>query len=457
MRPRFVFIFAFLAFLTALPVAALDISSVRQGAPVRHGRAWEQRSEFAAPVKAGGRLVLRADRGTVNILPSPDDRVNCAVILRAYTQDEAAAKRLFDGYQLSARSLEAGGVYLDSEAPGWARHGANFTVRFQISVPRHFHLDVETQGGDISVDAPLEGNVRLTTAAGDVRTSDVAGLVRIETASGSITLGNIAGDLSAGTAGGSIHVGNVKGDSALETSGGEIETGMLTGSLKAETAGGDVVVGGASGQVVAQTAGGQIQIGPAGGSVRAETAGGSIRLQGAHGRVVAETAGGSIDLLEVEGAVRASTAAGRILAKFGGNPKAFGPSRLETSMGDVYVYLPVNLPITIDAAIDTAAGRRIQSDFPLNIQGDKEELVPSTLRGYGNLNGGGEVLKIRTVAGNIEIHKIDDATLRELQQLEENNWQAWQQQRTQKDQERRALDNQRRKRQQEGDEEGHDQ
>ena len=279
-----------------------------------------------------------------------------------------------------------------ARTPGWARHGANFTVRFQISVPRHYYLDVETQGGDISVDAPLDGNVRLTTAAGDVRTSDVAGLVRIETASGSITLGNIGGDLSAGTAGGSIHVGNVKGDSTLETSGGEIETGMLSGSLKAETAGGDVVVGGATGQVLAQTAGGQIQIGPAGGSVRAETAGGSIRLQGARGRVVAETAGGSIDLLEVEGAVRASTAAGRILAKFGGNAKDFGPSRLETSMGDVYVYLPVNLPVTIDAAIDTAAGRRIQSDFPLNIQGDKEELVPKAYRGFMLLVSAGMLL-----------------------------------------------------------------
>ena len=167
--------------------------------------------------------------------------------------------------------------------------------------------------------------------------------------------------------------------------------------------------------------------------MRAETAGGSIRLQGARGRVVAETAGGSIDLLEVEGAVRASTAAGRILAEFNCTKKSFGPSQLETSMGDVYVYLPANVPLTIDAAIDTAAGRQIQSDFPLDIQGDKEELVPSTLRGHGTLNGGGEILKIRTVAGNIEIRKIDEASLRELQQREESNWKAWQQRRAEKD------------------------
>ena len=252
-------------------------------------------------------------------------------------------------------------------------------------------------------------------------------------------------------------MGDVKGDASLETSGGEIVTGSVAGALKAETAGGDIVVGGATGQVVARTAGGQIQIGPTGGSVRAETAGGSIRLQGARGRVVAETAGGSIDLLEVESAVRASTAAGRILAEFNCTKKTFGPSQLETSMGDVYVYLPTNVPLTIDAAIETAAGRQIQSDFPLDIQGDKEELVPSTLRGHGTLNGGGEVLKIRTVAGNIEIRKIDEASLRELQQREESNWKAWQERRAEKDRRRQEQEKERRQRQQERDEDNHDQ
>jgi len=226
--------------------------------------------------------------------------------------------------------------------------------------------------------------------------------------------------------------------------------------LRAETAGGDVVVGGASGRVMARTAGGQIQIGPTGGSVRAETAGGSIRLQAARGRVVAETAGGSIDLLQAESSVRATTAAGRILAELNCTPKSFGASQLETSMGDIYVYLPGNVPITIDAAIDTAAGRQIHSDFPLDIQGDKEELVPSTLHGRGALNGGGEVLRIRTVAGNIEIRKIDEASLRELQQREDSKWKAWQDRRDEKDQRRLELEKERRQRQQERDDD-HDQ
>ncbi|MGA2987051.1 MAG: DUF4097 family beta strand repeat-containing protein [Terriglobia bacterium] len=455
MRTKLVQLFALLAFLPALPLAALDVSSVKQGAPVRHGNSWQQISEFEAPVKEGARLLLRADNGVVSINPVPGDKVSCTVTLHAYTSDEANARRLFDAFQLTARSVEAGGVYITSQSPQRVRHGASFRVHFQITVPQRYNLDVETQGGDISVESRLEGEARLTTAGGDVRTGDVTGAVRIETAGGSIQLGRIGSDLLARTAGGAIHVGDVKGDARIETSGGEIVTGEVAGALKAETAGGDIVVGGAAGQVQARTAGGQIQMGPTGGSVRAETAGGSILLQGARGSVRAETAGGSIDLLEVEGAVRASTAAGRILAEFNCTKKTFGPSQLETSMGDVYVYLPSDVPLTIDAAIDTAAGRQIRSDFPLIIQGDKEELVPSTLRGHGALNGGGEVLRIRTVAGNIEIRKIDEASLRELQQREDSNWKAWQEQRTQRER-HQEQENERRQRQLERDGDDHD-
>jgi len=126
-------------------------------------------------------------------------------------------------------------------------------------------------------------------------------------------------------------------------------------------------------------------------------------------------------------------------------------------MGDVYVYLPANVPLTIDASIDTAAGRQIHSDFPLDIQGNKEELVPSTLRGHGMLNGGGEILKIRTVSGNIEIRKIDEASLRELQQREDSKWKDWQDRRAEKDQRRQETEKERWQRQEERDVDDYDQ
>jgi hypothetical protein len=120
-------------------------------------------------------------------------------------------------------------------------------------------------------------------------------------------------------------------------------------------------------------------------------------------------------------------------------------------MGDVFVYLPSNVPLTIDAAIETAAGHTIHSDFPLEIQGENEELVPSTIRGHGNIDGGGGVLKIRTTAGNIDIRKLNDASLRELQQREESNWKSWQDRREEKERRRQDRDKERQQCQQERD------
>ena len=418
---------------TAGALMAQEAGTFQRSAPERHGGGWEQRWTLESPVKDGARLMLRAESGAVDIRPEGAGALKCVVVLRADRSDEAAARRLFDELHASVKTLEGGGLYITSEGPGHRRHGPGVSVQFHLTVPQRFNVDIETQGGDVDVSNALTGEAKLTTAGGNVRVADISGLLRIETAGGNISLNKVGGKLEARTAGGSIHVGDVGADASLETSGGEISTGRVIGTLRAETAGGDLVIGGAGGQLVAQTAGGQISVGPSGGSVRAETAGGSIRLHGARGRVVVETEGGSIDLLNVESAVRASTSAGRILAQFNCTKQSFGPSELATSMGDVFVYLPVNVPLTIDAAIDAAAGHRIISDFPLVVQG-QEEVVPSTIRGHGALLGGGEILKIRTVSGNIEIRKLDAQSLRDMEQRESTNWKAWDERRTEKQQ-----------------------
>jgi len=439
--------------LAALPLQALGQSIVKRGTPVRHGNAsWTETYEWTAPAREGGKLILRADMGSVEITPGAGNQLEGRVVLRVYTGSEEKARRVFDAYRLSARSIEGGGVYVSGELSGSRHHDHSAGAEFDIKLPARFNLDVETQGGDIGVEGALQGEARLTTAGDDIHTTDISGPIRVETAGGGITLGNLGARAEARTAGGSIHVGNVRGDAMIETSGGEIQVGQVGGTLRAETAGGDVVIAGAAGQVVAQTAGGQIQVGPTGGSVRAETAGGSIRLQGARGRVVAETAGGSIDLLQLEAGVRASTSAGRILAEFNASAKTFAASQLETSMGDVYVYLPVGLSLTIDAAIDAAAGHHIVTDFPLSILGDKEDFGERTIRGHGTLNGGGEVLRIRTVAGNIEIRKLDARSLEDLKSREETNWNRWQERQAEKNQRQREREQERRKRQREKEE-----
>ena len=440
--------------LAALPWPALAQSIVKQGTPVRHGNAcWTETYEWSAPAREGGKLILRADMGSVEITPGSGNQLEGRLILRAYTGSEERARRVFDAYHLSARSIEGGGVYVNGELAGSRHRDHSVGAEFDIKLPARFNLDVETQGGDVGVEGALKGEARLTTAGGDIQTTDISGPVRVETAGGSISMGNLGARAEIRTAGGDIHAGNIGGDATIETSGGGIVVGQAEGTLRAETAGGDVVIAGAAGQVTASTAGGQIQVGPTGGSVRVETAGGSIRLQGARGRVVADTAGGSIDLLQLGAGVRANTSAGRILAEFDASAKTFAASQLETSMGDVYVYLPAGLPLTIDAAIDAAAGHHIVTDYPLSILGDKEDFSERTIRGQGTLNGGGEVLRIRTVAGNIEIRKLDARSLEDLKSHEEASWNRWQERQSEKEQQQREREQERRERQKEKEEE----
>jgi DUF4097 and DUF4098 domain-containing protein YvlB len=419
---------------TCLALEPADQGSVKRGEPQRQENYWEERAECSAPAREGGRLVVRADFGSLNTKPGAVDRVTCQVRLRIYTSDENEARRFFKDFELTFRQVE-GALYLmgrlrqqphlTGRLPQQRHSQMTRGAQYDITVPLRFNLDLETKGGGIEVEK-LEGQLEAVTAGGGIRGGDLGGPVRVETAGGGIRLGNIAAPVEARTAGGSVRVGDVNGAAILETSGGEIVAGMVQGTLRAQTAGGDLVLRGASGPIEAQTAGGQIQIGQSGGNVIARTAGGSIWLQGARGRVEARTAGGSIDLLQMRNAIRAATSAGAILAQVDADLKMFVASELQTSAGDIQVFLPPNLPLTVDATIDMAAGHKIVSDFPLNIQKEGKAFAPIKVWGEGALNGGGEVLRLRTVAGNIEIRKLDSRTLEQFRTRQESFWKRWQ-------------------------------
>lgn len=420
--------FFIVAFLAALPLGANALEPagqdyVKRGEPQRVGNHWEEQATCDAPAREGGKLIVRADFGSISVKPGANNRVSCQIRLRVYTKDEAEARRYFRDFGLSLRPQE-NGFYLQGDFP--QSHGPRtLAADFDLSVPLKYSLALETKVGSIQV-GRLEGELEATTAAGDVRSGDVRGPVRAETAAGNIRLGNIGAQVEARTAGGSIRVGEVHGSATLETRGGEVVAGMIEGLLHAESAGGDLVLRGASGGIEASTNGGQINIGETAGSVVAQTLGGSIRLQGARGQVEVKTAGGSIDLLQVRNGVRASTALGSILAQVDAGQKTFAASELQTASGDIRVFLPPSLPVTIDAAIAMAAGHKILTDFPLNIQSHGQTFAPASLRGEGNLNGGGQVLRVRAVAGNIEIRKLNTQTLQELRGQQESFWKHWQ-------------------------------
>ncbi len=398
-------------------------ADVQRGTPQNEGKAWVERDTCKASVRDGGKLFVRADFGSIGVKAGPSGQMNCQIRLRAYRANVDEARRYFRAYEVTLRTLENGDVMLVGRSTRPQEH-RGLSVDYEINVPMKFNLDLETNGGDLNV-GNLDGEFRGRTAGGDITSGDLSGPVQVVTSGGDIRLGNIGQRTEARTAGGDIHLNDIKGDVVLQTSGGEIVVGNIGGSVSAESAGGDIVLRGASGPVRADTAGGQIQIGQCQDTVRVETAGGNIRLHGARGLVIAQSAGGSIDLFRIGSAVRAATAAGPILVDFDANRNSFAPSQLETSVGDIQVFLPPDLPLNIDAAIQEAFGHKIVSDFPIQIQHDQEAFRRATQHAAGALNGGGKLLRIRVETGNIEIHKLDPKVMEELKAQQEAFWKLW--------------------------------
>lgn len=380
-----------------------------------------------------GTLTLTADQGSVRVqaLPANAPPVVHYTVHIETDAPEPLAHVLLQRYVLTAKETP-NGVSLVGRLPqlrSIISRNAQYWVQFQISVPGNFGLEVSTGAGDIET-SDLAGRVLLETQGGNIRTGRLGfgpyqGLstehyaAKLETQGGHISVLDVAGDLDAFTAGGHIQAGNIAGSAKLRSGGGHIRAGKIGGEAHLETEGGNIAVGEAGSYVSVRTGGGQIDFGEVHGSVHAQTAGGGIRVMYVTGPMEVETSGGSICLTHVANTLRAATGNGTItawIAPDSSDPhrpvRLPGTSQLSSSTGDIVVFLPRNIMATIDATVDNGGAQRIEADpsLPLNLQTRPE----GSLHAYGALNGGGAVLKLHTTAGKIRLQYLDaETTLRQ--------------------------------------------
>ncbi len=414
--------------VAAVAVLCLPAASgrARQQSAPGEGRRLVEEKTGTLTTRDALRLRLVTDLGNVRIFTdSPSGQVSYRVRIETDSR-ESGAQNLLKQYQLTARSTPAGVELLGQAAPmelgrrkGYEFHG-RLWVNYEVRVPRRYNLDVLTQAGNIETQ-DLDGRAGLVTSGGNITAGKVGG-ARLETQGGHITVQDVSGELRAITAGGHIHAANVQGDAVLRSGGGHIRAGTLTGTAQLETGGGNITVQRAGASVTASTGGGQIDFGEAAGSIRARTGGGGIRILRVTGPTQLETGGGSIYLTQVQGTVRAQTGAGTITAWFAGDGKPGklkGASQLESGAGDIVVYLPRELAVTIEAVVESGGDDRIGADpsLPLKI------IRPAPgrgVRGECALNGGGEILRLKTAVGNIRLKVSDTGTQMRLnQQIEQ--------------------------------------
>jgi len=388
----------FAAVVVMVALAAAVPALAQQSRMYREGNAWVE--EVTGTITDARQLKVQTDVGSVQVQGGTQNEIQYVIKKRSYTGSEEEARRNFERFKISA-TRRGDMAMFEGDSEGRSH---KFNADFSFTVPRELSaVKIETDGGSVNV-RNITGTVSTQTGGGAINLDQLGGPATAETGGGAINVGTTWNDLHLETGGGSINVNSVKGRLVASTGGGSISIGSA-GHVSAETGGGSIDIRQCNGDVKAETGGGSISVSDVANHAVLDTGGGSIRLSGAKGPVHAETGGGSIELWKLMQGVKATTGAGTITAEFLGN-NGSGASMLETSTGDVIVYLSPDVHITVHATIETSMGHKIRSDFPeLKITSEGEGYGPKTMYAEGSLNGGGPELKIVTNLGNIEFRK----------------------------------------------------
>jgi DUF4097 and DUF4098 domain-containing protein YvlB len=387
-------------FAIVLVLAALAaVPALAQNSRVyRDGNGWVE--EISGSLPQARVLKVATDIGSIQVNGSGDSEIKYVIKKHSYNSSEDSARRSLQQFEVSASKRGDAAVIEGSWNEG---HAHRFNVDINLTVPHGMQVvKLASDGGNINV-AGLSGKLEAETGGGEIHLDEI-GDASAETGGGTINVGRASGELTVKTGGGNIRVTSAGGNLNAESGGGSIWIGNA-GNTEIDTGGGAVHVDSCSGGAKVSTGGGAIELGDINGSVSMETGGGSIHLSSAKGPVHVETGGGSLELWKLYNGVRAETGAGSITAELAGTPH--GSSSMETSAGDLTLYIDSDVKVTIDAEIEQAYGHHINSDFPelkISTEGG-ENWGPKTVTATGNLNGGGAVIKLSCNIGNINIRR----------------------------------------------------
>jgi len=289
-------------------------------------------------------------------------------------------------------------------------------------------VELKTGGGDIEV-GDIKGQVILKTSGGDIEVKDVEGPVTASTSGGDVTISRVDGNIDVSTSGGDIWLREVKGTCDLHTSGGSIEImgcrgkkvfGKTSGGdiivrdlladIYLRTSGGDIEVEGIAGDATLKTSGGDIRIDSIDGYGDISTSGGNIFVEYSGGDIVLNTSGGDVEVKKVIGEIDATTSGGDVwVKKYSREDGSLSTVELESSGGNITLYLPKGCKATVRAEIVMRKRSRgkysVHSDFPLSMK-EEEAGRKIVLRATGDINGGGDIVELKTGEGDIFIKKF---------------------------------------------------
>lgn len=386
--PQFVRLFWVLAALAPL-AAAQDRHTSRERDASSQGE--------SGTLAAARNVRVKLDMGSVTVRGGHQQGISYVVHGHSHSSEEDG-RRQSGAFKINA-VVKGDTAWIVGEWQGGHMH--RFAEELVIDIPQDTDwLKIETGGGGVEATG-ISGRVDIDSGGGKIRVDNVGGSVGVETGGDSIDIGTVGGDLKLETGGGNISIKSVKGKITAQTGGGNVVVFSGEQGAVIEAGGGNVDIKRCMGKVKASTGGGNINLGDIGGPADIETGGGSIRLSSAKGRVGANTGAGSIELYGVPSA-KVETGSGGITVKFINSSAERIDSMLETSAGDITVYIAADVALSVRANVDLGNGHHITSDFPdIHVATEGNQWGPRSLSAEGKLNGGGPVLKVRTTSGDI--------------------------------------------------------
>ena len=365
----------------------------------RDGAMWVEETTGTLP--AGREFRAQTDIGSLQVQGTAS-QVTYVVRKRCTADTEEAARKQFDQLRVTATKV---GDAVVLEGRVLSRNINRLAAEFAVQIPRLTQLvKAETKGGALSL-ASIQGTVTGFTAGGAVKLDDLGGLTKVISGGGAMEAGSVNNDLYLQSGGGIVSVEHVTGRLFVKTGGGKVRIGT-SGPATIETGAGNVEVNKCMGDVQANTGGGSLNFGDIAGNVTAETGGGSVKLGSAQGYVKVITGGGSVELWKVGQGAHVETGPGAVSVQFVGGRGQFHDSYLHTAQGNVIVYLPRDLGVSVHASTEMATGSGIKTDFPgLGISSEGSQYGPKMMFAEGQLNGGGPVLRLRTTIGQIDIRR----------------------------------------------------
>jgi hypothetical protein len=338
-------------------------------------------------IAASGNVVLRGDIG---------DRVAYTLQRRMKAKTLEEARALLRGFEVKT-TTRGDTLLLTVTSPSLKTVSADVSV----SVPRTLlQAWIETNGGNVQA-YDFDGHVEARTSGGQVQIDRIKQGTTVRAGGGNITIGRVSGPVKCYSGAGNLNVESAGGDSWFQTAGGEVFVKEVLGPVHVWTKAGNIKIVHSTATVFARTDGGMIEVDQALGLVSAQNSGGAIQVNAANG-VKCESNSGAIRLRNVNGALMAATAAGNIIAELlAGHP--IKDSMLSTNTGDITVFIPSNLAMTVVARNESAGAGKIVSDFP-EIRSRQNALI-APLVAEGALNGGGPVLRLLVRDGTIYLRR----------------------------------------------------